>query len=739
MLKKIFLVLFVFILLFPQFLLAYSQDSLKTQRPKVGLVLSGGGAKGFAYIGLLQTIQKAGLHIDYIGGTSMGAIIAGLYAAGYSPESMLKMVKQQDWNALLLDKPERKFLAYEEKEYSENYVITLDLKKKGIVMKSSMIEGQEINLLLNHYFNHTYRFTKFKDLSIPYLCIGTDILSGHAEVLKEGNLAMAVRSSMSIPVYFAPTYYNYKYLVDGGVINNFPVQEVKKMGAQIIIGGDVQRGLENNIENLNTIPKVMDQVSSFYRQKANQIAYKNTDVYIHYKMKYSLMDFNQYDSIIALGRRVSQQHYPELKKLSDSLNAIEVLPLRKFNAKPLDSVFVSDIRIEGTKKVPVNFIINYFKGFKNHWVHIDKLEHTIRMLYGTRFFKHVFYELQPHGNNAVLVIKINEASLGEVSAALHYDSDYQGSIMLNLALRNSMGYGSKFFIKAIVGPNPRLKTLYLLDRGKKIGVGTTLDMYAFHFNLYNGATKETAYQFTNYSASAFLHYGFRNNYNLRVGLEVRRFKFDREYLPESIPNAAYNFATYGNVFFNFRADTYDKAYFPTRGFKTDFLLEHLAPFSPGWSQQLFQNASILYINYSHYHSITKKLVWQNSFFGGITFGKRNTPIQGIFFLGGLNPANYSKNIVPFTGMHFIQEQGLNVWVAHTKLRYQLINKVYAGVQVDLGAIQNNFPDLFNSDNFLLGYGIRFSYNSFIGPMEITFMDSNQHTKPGVYFTLGHWF
>jgi NTE family protein len=723
----------------PLHLMVAGQDTLQRQRPKVGLVLSGGGAKGFAYIGLLQSIQKAGLHIDYIGGTSMGAIVAGLYAVGYSPESMLRLVKEQDWDNLLLDKPERKFLAYEEKEYSENYVVTLDLKKKGIVMKSSVIEGQEINLLLNHYFNPAYRTTNFYHLPIPYLCIGTDILSGKAEVLTHGNLAMAVRSSMSIPVYFAPTYFNGKYLVDGGVINNFPVTEVKKMGAQIIIGGDVQYGLEDSIKNLNTIPKVMDQISSFYRQKANQIAYKNTDYYIHYKMNYGLMDFNQSDSIIALGQRVSQKHYPELKKLSDSLNAIQFIPLRKFDAKPIDSVYVNDIRIEGTEKVPVNFIINYFKSYKNHWMHIIQLEHTIRTLYGTRFFKHIFYELQPDGKNTILVIKIKEASLGEVSAALHYDTDYQGSLMLNLALRNSMGYGSKFFIKAIVGNNPRLKTLYLLDRGKKIGFGTTLDLYSFHFNKYTGSIKETAYQFINFSSAAFIHYGFQNNYNLRFGVEIKRFKFDRVYLPESIPNAVYDFATYGNVFFNFRADTYDKAYFPTRGFKTDLLFKHLAPFSPGWSQELFQNASILYLNYSHYHSISKKLVWHNSFFGGVTFGKRKTPLQGVFFLGGLNPANYSKNFVPFTGMHFIQEQGLNVWVARTHLRYNIIKKVYTSIQLDLGAIQNNFTDLFNPDRFLLGYGIRFSYNSFIGPVEITFMDSNRHTKPGVYFTLGHWF
>ncbi|MBC8321098.1 MAG: patatin-like phospholipase family protein, partial [Bacteroidetes bacterium] len=189
----------------------------KKERPKVGLVLSGGGAKGFAYIGMLRVFQEVGLEIDYIGGTSIGSIMGGLYAIGYSPDEIEKMVKEQDWNALLLDEIPRKYVAYEEKEFLEGSIISLPFKKRKIGLKQSMYQGQQVNLLLNKFFSPAWHITDFGKLQTPFLCVGTNLFNGDAEILKHGYLPMAVRASMSIPGYFSPTYYNGYYLVDGGI------------------------------------------------------------------------------------------------------------------------------------------------------------------------------------------------------------------------------------------------------------------------------------------------------------------------------------------------------------------------------------------------------------------------------------------------------------------------------------------------------------------------------------------
>ena len=314
--------------------------------------MSGGGAKGFAYIGLIKVMHEAGLEVDYVAGSSIGSIIAGFYALGYNPDTMIRVIREQNWDNLLTDKIDRKYIAYEEKEYGETYIMSLPINKKGVNIKSALYEGQEVNMLLNRFYSPAYKIKDFSQLQTPFFCIGTDLITGNAVVLDKGYLPLAIRSSMSIPGYFTPTLYDNKYLVDGGVVDNYPVAIAIQKGAQFIIGGDVQSGLYTNIDEMYTIPLVLGQLIGFHRVKANEIGYKLTNLYVPFKMPYGMMEFNSYDSIIAFGERVAREHYPEIKKLADSLNAIEYKPIKDYTARPLDSIYISKVIVEGNKRVP---------------------------------------------------------------------------------------------------------------------------------------------------------------------------------------------------------------------------------------------------------------------------------------------------------------------------------------------------------------------------------------------------
>ena len=251
-------------------------DYKKSKRPSVGLVMSGGGAKGFAYIGILKVIQKAGLRIDYVAGTSMGSIVAGLYAAGYHPDSIQKIVYQQDWDMVLADEIPRAEIAYDEKEFGSKYILSLPFRKKKLSMMASLHEGQEVDQILNYYLSPVYNIDDFNDLNVPFLCIGTDLLTGEAVEINSGDLPSAIKASMSIPGYFSPTKYGDRYLVDGGVVDNYPVLSVKDKGIDIIIGADVQSGLKSDIDDLQSITAVIDQIISFYRVESNTAGYANT-------------------------------------------------------------------------------------------------------------------------------------------------------------------------------------------------------------------------------------------------------------------------------------------------------------------------------------------------------------------------------------------------------------------------------------------------------------------------------
>jgi len=711
----------------------------KPIRPKVGLVLSGGGAKGFAYIGLLKVLQEVNLHIDYIGGTSIGSIVAAMYAVGYAPDTIAKIIRSQDWNSLLTDKIGRKYINFEDKVYAENFIVSLPLKKKSVGLNVALYDGQQVNLMLNHILSTAYNIQDFHKLPIPFICVGTDLLTGKAIVLSSGYLPMAVRASMSIPGYFSPTYYQGHYLVDGGVVNNFPVLDVKKMGAQFIIGGDVQQGLTKDIKKLDTFTKILDQVISFNRVAANEQAYKNTNLLINIKMNFGMMDFSNYDSIMAVGEREARAHYSQLKALADSLNAIEYIPANVFNAKPLDSIYISDIEVEGLEKLKPQFVEHIFKGIIHKKISIKKLEDKVTYAYGTNYFDHVFYELQGQNDSARLILKVKEKSLGTVRAALHYDNDYSGSFLVGATFRNLIP-GTKLYADVVLGVNPRLRALFLVENGRSPGLGVKIDMYSFGFNTYNGEVKTDKVTFTNFSGSVFMNATIKNTYNFRVGFKYEYLKFRMQYDTTDVGELINDYNSYGNFFVSFRSDTYDNRLYPRKGFQSVLVAKYVFPLSKGWAREVFGPALITYFKYNQAIPLGRKFTLRPGIFLGATIkGNNMSPIQDLFTFGGLNTSNYIENFQDFTGVKFSQQAGLYAAVLRLKLQYQLAKKHYLLLRCDIGSNTQYLNDLFKKDTFMIGYGITYSYDSFIGPLELTLMSSNQKKNLQAFVNIGYWF
>ena len=226
------------------------------QRKKVGLVLSGGGAKGMAHIGALKIIEEAGIPIDYVVGTSMGSIIGGLYAIGYTPEQMDTMVREQDWSYLLSDRISRREKNMAEREVDEKYVISVPFSKKAIQdVTGGLIKGQNIGNLFSELTLGYHDSINFNKLPIPYACVSENIVNGKEYVFHSGVLSTAMRASMAIPGVFTPVRLDSMVLIDGGVVNNYPVNVAKQMGADVIIGVDVQSTLRpaSELENAGAI------------------------------------------------------------------------------------------------------------------------------------------------------------------------------------------------------------------------------------------------------------------------------------------------------------------------------------------------------------------------------------------------------------------------------------------------------------------------------------------------------
>ena len=308
--------LFFFLILISSFL--FGQQA----QPKVGLVLSGGGAKGFAHIAVLKEIDKAGLQIDYIGGTSMGAIIGGLYAAGYSANQIEEIVLNTDFVKLLRDKLPRNTATFFEKEFEEKTSITLPVNKGSVGLPKAISKGQNVLNLLLELFESTEEITDFSKLPIPFFCIATDVENGAEVIIEKGSMPIALRASGSFPTLLNPVVIDDKLLVDGGVANNFPITIMKSKGMDIIIGVDVEGRLFDK-DKLTSAIAILNQIVSYQMYQNSEKEKEQLDVYIHPDIfDYTIVDFDKKTTKVLLVKPSLNLSIAKHKALVGELNIL---------------------------------------------------------------------------------------------------------------------------------------------------------------------------------------------------------------------------------------------------------------------------------------------------------------------------------------------------------------------------------------------------------------------------------
>ncbi len=714
----------------------FGQRATRIHQPKTGLVLSGGGAKGFAHIGAIRVFEEAGLQFDYIGGTSMGSIFGSLYALGYHPDTMQKIVRQQNWDFLMSDKVERRYIPIEEKQNADRFIMTFPVEEKKVKLKTGLYTGQMVDLLLSKYLSPAYRINDFNKLPVPFLCIATDLSDGSNVVLDKGVLHKAIRASMSIPGYFTPVTRDGRLLVDGGVINNFPVEEIKKRGADIIIGVDVQTGLLG-IEKLNSAIRVLDQVTAFYRNKANEKAVLLTDYYIKPELSaYDMMSFNDYEAIIKKGEEAARAQLPALKHLADSLNRIRPKKMRKLNASPLDSIFISQLRYEGLRKVSNEFLNGVLEIQPGSWIRLDEVLESVKRAYGSGFFDQLNFYFEPDGDGACLVFEVNEASSGMFGMGLHYDSDYKVGLLLNATLKNVWIKGSKLFTDLNLGENPRLKTLFIVDRGHKPGFGFHASGLNLKMNVYNKDLIEDVYSFNQYNLGAFGQWTFRNTMRFRIGARLESTS-----LKSGFGNPVYD-DSFSQTFVaesGWAIDSYDKNYFSSTGQRINLLIKYVAPIAPD-SAEYYNGKGLVVMLDSHKNfPINKKNTLKFGLTAGASFRDNPLPITHWFMLGGQSNFSYFDGFIPFAGHRFVEKAGMNQATIHFAWQYKFADKFYISPIMDMGVISDDFADMFVSSGLMAGYGGTFSYDSFVGPVELSLMGGN-HTKGlQLFINIGYWF
>ncbi|TNF74658.1 MAG: patatin [Acidobacteria bacterium] len=409
------------------------------ERPKIGLALAGGGAKGVAHVGVLQVLEELNVPIDYIGGTSMGAIIAGLYASGLSPDEMEEVLLEIDWIDTLEDQTQRKDLAFRRKEEQRRYAMNLQLgiKKSGIVWPTGLKTGQKLYFMLQSLTLPVADVEDFDRLPTPFRAVATDIHTGEAVVLGHGNLATAMRASMAIPTVFTPVSLDGRLLVDGGLSNNVPVDVVREMGADIVIAVDVGAPLTDR--QVESMIQVYQQTMRFLtrRNMEPQLAAADLVITPPGVAQYGTLQFGASKKILQTGVEGAWENEEALRELAVSPEEYQ----RHTEARavgPLPTGTIDYIDIEGNRRVDERIIRNKIRQQPGDPLDLDALEKDIRLVFGLGDFKQVSYWLAEEGDNYGLVIQTEEKPWGPsyLHFGLELSSDLSGefdaSILINM-------------------------------------------------------------------------------------------------------------------------------------------------------------------------------------------------------------------------------------------------------------------------------------------------------------------
>jgi NTE family protein len=453
-----------------------------------------------------------------------------------------------------------------------------------------------------------------------------------------------------------------------------------------------------------------------------------------------MMDFNQYDSIIALGEKVARAHFKEIKALADSLNAIEYKPLKEYKARPLDSVWVDSIVVRGNKKLHRYYFSSLFRKTKDVRLSYAEIEANIRKLYGSGYFEHVFYSFEERKGDNILVIEAKETGPGSLGAGLHFDNNYGVGVILSGSLRNMLGRNSKLFADVNISMSPRVRVVYLLGFGGKVSLGLAADFYQFRFGTYDDDVKINQIDFTNNKGSVFFQYTFRNMFSLKAGVDYEYFRFQQDVEVDSALQQYEHFTSYGTVFLSLNADSRDRPYFTRRGAWLTLRGEYVVPLTDNWSKEIFANTAVFYLKYQHYFPLARKFILQPGIFAGFTIWENNKPpLQHAFGMGGLCDRNYIDQYTPFTGVQFIQSFGYYALTAKMKFQYNVYRNLFLTARADLGTNVTELNGLLDARNLMCGYGLTAGYNSFIGPVEVTLMGSNLNPGPMIFVNIGYTF
>lgn len=723
-------------------LLPFSSHA-QEQRKKVGVVLSGGGAKGMAHIKALKVIEEAGIPIDYIAGTSMGAIVGGLYAIGYTPEQLDSMVRKQDWSFLLSDRIKRSAMSLTDRERSEKFIVSLPFTKnpKGAA-SGGLIKGQNLANLFSDLTMGYHDSIDFNKLPVPFACVAANVVNGDQVVFHDGILSTAMRASMAIPGVFTPVRQDSMVLVDGGIVNNYPADVVKAMGADVIIGVDVQNALKK-ADKLNSAPDILGQIVDITCQTNHEKNVDLTDTYIRVNVDgYSSASFTPaaIDTLMRRGEEAARAQWDSLLALKKKIGIPEdYVPERHGPYSSLShvrTVYVTEISFSGVEPDDKKWLMKKCNLKENSNISTQQIEQALYQLRGSQSYSSASYTLTETPEGYHLNFLLQEKYEKRVNLGIRFDSEEIASLLINGTADLKTHIPSRLSVTGRLGKRYAARIDYTLEPMQQRNFNFS---YMFQYNDINIYEEgERAYNTTyKYHLAEF---GFSDvwykNFRFGLGFRYEYYKYkDILFKKPEFSGMDIESEHFLSYFAQVHYNTYDKGYFPSKG--SDFQAAY-SLYTDNMAQ--YNNHapfSALSASWASVIPITRRFSVIPSIYGRILIGKSIPyPVQNA--IGGEVYGFYIPQQLPFAGITNMELMENSMLIASLKARQRMGSNHYLILTGNFGLTDSHFFEILEGKH-LFGISAGYGMDSIFGPLEITFGYSNRTDKGSCFVNLGYYF
>ena len=749
---------------------------IRKHRPTVALVLSGGGAKGAATVGALKYLEKYKFPVDMVVGTSIGGLIGGVYAMGYTPEFLDSLMRNLDWDRTMSDKVDWEYIPYGRRKYKEKFALSFpffysvkdyqnqleedvryanssdgklhlaanDGDADGMVRRSLMsslpsgfIFGQNVQNLISSLTPGYADSTDFLRLPVPFACVATDIVSGRAKVWHSGNLNTAMRSTMSIPGLFAPVRTRGMVLVDGGMRNNFPVDLARQMGADVVIGIELSDS-KSGYEDIHNLADILWRGIDMFAEDSFDRNVNNVDVRIKPDLTgFGMMSFDavSIDTMLNRGYKAAVEKTEELEAIRRWVGTDTLLlagpPAIDINRT---AVLIDSVEVAGVSGKDAEYIRAKLKIHAGDRVSRAEVEDAVNTIYGQGAYEYVTYDLLGKGEPFHLRINCKRGPKHLLGVGFRMDTEELVSLLLNVGLNTTAMRGSSLDMTARIGANPFLDLHYAYETPQWPTLNIRTDLhwtdhnnFLMGENRFNVAYLSTAQEVyaSNMEWSAFdVKGGFRNVFYSIAHLLASDVigDYDRSLWKMDYPG----------VFVDATAYTLDNGYFPRQGFSANLRYDLVSrvfdgPAYPGFFG-IVSGSGQMPVPIGRRFT----LIPQGGF--RLIFGD-DIPIPFANILGGDMPGRYVDHQLPFIGINSAAFRRNNVIVARADLRFELARNNY------LTAMANYSRDFYSFDKFengenLWGVGLGYAYDTIVGPVKAIVHWSTLTRKVGAYFSFG---